>query len=148
MPDTLLKFIPALQNFIPQKENQDKAELYLNNIFRGTIIEFENAEEIEFVDQGQNFDSVSCNHCGKNIDLELWQTIMDTAYKNRFNDLTFDTTCCHQKANLNDLHYNWPAGFAKFIISISNPVNDIQDNEFIDLENILDIKLKKIWAHY
>jgi hypothetical protein len=50
---------------------------------------------------------------------------------------------------LNDLKYEWPAGFARFIIDARNPnVDDIDGRDMESLESILGIQLKTIRAHY
>ena len=61
MSNIVLKFIPATPNFVPDKANQDKAKSFLANIFKGDNIEFKTTDEIEFVDQGSNFEGVFCN---------------------------------------------------------------------------------------
>lgn len=72
---------------------------------------------------------------------------MNEAYQNQFTDLTFQTPCNHQPS-LNDLHYKWPAGFAKFIISLSDAQREPDKNDLEQLQNILGTKLRMVWAHY
>jgi hypothetical protein len=49
----------------------------------------------------------------------LWQTAMDHAWSTRFSDLELTTPCCGSPSNLNRLVYEWPAGFAKFVLEAS-----------------------------
>jgi hypothetical protein len=148
MSSTFLKFIPASPDFIPAKLNQDKAKEFLHNIFSNCKIDFTKTDNIEFVDQGANFESVSCNYCGHDIDIVVWQRAMDKAHQNHFKNLSFMTPCCHKTTTLNHPQYHWPVGFAKFEISISDPTSDIKDIELKQLEKILGTKIRKIWAHY
>ena len=148
MSDTFLKLISTSPDFTPKKLNQDKAEEFLKTLFKNTKVEFIKTDNIEFVDQGVNFESISCNYCGRDITIENWQSAMDKAYKSNFKNLSFITPCCHKITTLNDLLYHPPAGFAKFVISIPNPPVDITDKEIKELEGILGTKVRKIWAHY
>lgn len=148
MSDTYLRLIPIRPDFIPDKTRQGKAKTFLNSIFKNKEIKFDETKDIEFVDQGANFESVSCNYCGRIIDNEFWQDAMDKAQAKHFRDLTLVTPCCHKTTSLNDLKYQRPAGFAKFTISISNPADDIKADALSELEKLLGIKIRKIWAHY
>ena len=148
MSNTILRFIPTAPDFIPSKYNQDKAKEYLETILKSTKVKFTQTEKVEFVDQGSSFESVACNVCGKSISNDAWQREMDNAYRKHFADLTFITPCCHKQTTLNDLNYNAPAGFAKFIIEIPDPSGDIEPNEITELEKLLGTKVRKIWAHY
>ena len=103
---------------------------------------------IEFIDQGENFDKVSCNLCGQEIVIEHWQNAMDEAFERGFIDLDFITLCCHKKTSLNDLTYEMTAGFAKFVMTIIDATNEIEEKDINNLEEILGTKLKIIWARY
>jgi hypothetical protein len=73
---------------------------------------------------------------------------MDKASENKFTDLSVVVPCCGSKTSLNELRYEWPAGFAQFIIEIINPDRNISDEELLKIETILGSKLRKIWSHY
>ncbi len=148
MSTTILKFIPTAPVFIPTPINQDKVKAYLKSIFKNTEVKLVQTENIEFVDPGANFETITCDLCGRNINNDVWQHAMDKAYKNHFTDLSFTTPCCDKQTTLNDLKYQWPAGFAKFVIIIYDPIGDIKPNEFTELEKLLGTKIRKVWAHY
>jgi hypothetical protein len=148
MSDTILNFIPTDPGFVPGKSGQNDARVFLNGIFKNSNIELIETGEVNFIDQGAFFESVSCNLCGKMMDIELWQQAMDSAYQSRFEQLTFTTPCCHETTSLNNLNYDQPAGFSKFTISIGGPPHDLKSNEISELEKILGTKVRKIWAHY
>ena len=73
---------------------------------------------------------------------------MDEAYRNKFIDLEIVVSCCKSNTYLNELRYEWPAGFARFSIEIVNPNRNFSDEELQGIETILDTKLRKILAHY
>jgi hypothetical protein len=122
--------------------------MFLTRFYKAEQIEISISDTIEFVDQGANFESVSCNLCGSRIDIEYWQTLMDNAFEEEFTNLTIIAPCCSQKTTLQDLTYILPAGFAKFIIIVSNPQIEITDLNLNELKSILGTSLRVIWAHY
>jgi hypothetical protein len=148
MSITVLKIISTNPTYLPDERQQDRANIFLTNLFKTEQIEFLKNDTIEFVDQGENFDSLSCNLCGQNIGIEDWQNAMDKAYDKQFTDLTFITSCCNNETSLNDLTYHSAAGFAKFVLTISDAPNDLADKDFKELQDILGTTLRKIWAHY
>jgi hypothetical protein len=148
MSDTFLKLIPTNPEFIPAKTKQEQAKVLLSRLFKNRSIVLESTPEIQFVDQGANFEDVFCNYCGKEIKGEIWQDAMNEAYKNKFHNLSFITPCCHKKTNLNDLQYHRAAGFAKFQIVIMNPDSDMKDTNLTELEKILGTSIRKVWTHY
>jgi hypothetical protein len=148
MSSTILKIIPTNPKYVPDKIQQDKAKSLLSNLYTKELIDFVTTDTIEFVDQGENFDSVSCNLCGKNIAIEDWQAEMEKADESHFTDLAFVTPCCHRKTSLNDLNYHSPAGFAKFVIAITGAQKEIEAKDLNELNNILGTQLRIIWAHY
>jgi hypothetical protein len=148
MSETVLKLIPESPSYIPSKPQQDSAKALLSKVYRNNQIEFATTDTIEFVDQGENFESVSCNLCGKTIDVEYWQIAMDTAFQNHFEDLAFNTPCCNKQTSLNALYYHSAAGFSKFVIIVTNPETKIQPKDLEDLQQVLGTKLKTVWAHY
>ncbi len=120
----------------------------MDSFFKNANVEFVETDDIEFVNPMANFENVYWNLCGHDIKIESWQDVMQQAYKSKFKDISFVTPCCQKTTNLNDLNYQWPAGFAKFTISISKPPEDINEDQLKELENILGTKIRKIWAHY
>lgn len=149
MPDNILKLIPTSPGYIPdamaQRKVRDLLDLYLPE---GTLVRISVTDEIRFIDQGSNWERVLCPICGTELNIEWWQQAMDDAYRTQFTNLSVRLPCCSAVSSLNDLDYEWPAGFARFVIEISNPNTDLDDQQMHSLERILGCKLRKIWAHY
>ncbi len=148
MSDTFLRIIPTTPSYVPNENYQRNAVTFLTQLFPGNQIEQEISETIQFIDQGANFESVACNLCGQQLEIEKWQDVMDNAFQNNFDDLKFTTPCCNQITSLNDLDYRMPAGFAKYFLSISNPQRELSRDEISNLKTILDTDIKIVWAHY
>ena len=148
MSSNTLKIISTDPSFLPRKENGENAKILMTKFYPDKQIEFVTSDTIEFIDQGENFESVSCNLCGHNIEIEYWQKLMETAHEIFFNELSFTTSCCHKINSLNDLNYKSPAGFGKFIINISDAEDKMTLADFKKLQDILGTTLRLVLAHY
>ena len=108
------------------------------------------SEDIQFVDQGVNFESVSCPACGTEIDFKSWKEWMDRSYESKFIDRSITMPCCGCETDLNALRYDWPAGFARFALKAVNPdINNgvLPADKLSVLEGILGCKLRQIGSH-
>jgi hypothetical protein len=104
--------------------------------------------EIQFIDQGANFESVACPSCGEDI-TDAWSEWMDTAAQSQFSKLSIQLPCCGLASDLNMLQYDWPAGFARFMLEAMNPsLGDwLPQADLAVLEETLGCKLRQILAH-
>lgn len=148
MSANILKIISTNPSFVPDNNNQQNAGKYLSGLYTQDEIEFKITDVIEFIDQGSNFKSVSCNLCGTVIETIAWQNAMDSAFLKKFTDLLFTSPCCNKTTSLNDLNYISPAGFAKFVINISDAQNEFDLNNLKKLQEFLGTPLRIIYAHY
>jgi hypothetical protein len=148
MPSTFLKIIPTNPSYVPDEMAQEEGRVILSKLYKPSEIEFHNTSEIEFIDQGSNFENVSCNLCQQEIDMEYWQSTMDKSFETQFSNLIFVTPCCSCNTSLNDLNYTSPAGFAKYVICIGNPERELEGMILQHLQTILGTPLRFVWAHY
>ena len=146
MSDEIIKIIPINYKYIPD-QNSLKT---LKSIFKNDKVDFIITEDVQFIDQGSNFENVLCNICNKPIDISIWQDLMDKANENKFNNLDFITPCCNNKSSLNDLKYIMSAGFSKFSIILNNPDYIFKEHDDIikKVEIVLNEKVKIIYALY
>lgn len=149
MSDNVIKLIPSSPTYVPGEGAINQALDFIKR----TILVIENISvEISdlprFIDQGSNWEKVICPICDEVIDEIWWQQAMDKAYESGFTNLMVKVPCCGTVVSLNELNYEWPAGFAQFSIEIRNPENDIAGSEQEQLESMLGTSLRKIWAHY
>ena len=149
MSDNVLKLIPSSPVYVPDEEAINKAVTLIREFFSvAESINVEISDSPRFIDQGSNWERVICPTCNTVIDTSWWQNALDSAYKNGFRNLVVQVPCCGTEISLNDLKYEWPAGFAKFSIEIRNPGMDISDSWLKQLEIVSGSSFRKIWAHY
>lgn len=149
MSDNFLKLIPISPQYVPSTAAICKAyELLSEYLPEADEISYNVTEGVRFIDQGQNWQRVSCPACGNELDAEWWQQAMDAAYQTGFSNLSINLPCCGVTSSLNDLRYEWPAGFARFVLEARNPDADLDGSKLKTLEQILGCKLRKIWARY
>jgi hypothetical protein len=151
MSDTFLRLIPACPECVPDDEALRAASHLLASFFpEADEAAFESTERVNFVDPGQNLGRIACPVCGGEIDTAWWQKAMDAAYQTHFSDLSIELPCCKTSSSLNDLLYDWPAGFAKFELTVRNPRarGRVEDAQLEQLETVLGCTLRVIWALY
>ena len=150
MSTNVLIIIPQDPNFLPFNGILERvvAELvrYLSkpkDDFRITI-----TDRVRFIDPGFNLRQIRCPFCNNIIDSTWWQNTMDQAYEGNFSNLKIITPCCQMVTSLNNLYYDWTAGFARSSIEVFDPKGDITQEQQKVIETILGIEIRKIWSHF
>jgi hypothetical protein len=115
--DTYLRIIPDDPNFVPSTGGERRVVDLLAALVPGSKVVAKRSG-VQFFDPGENFERVLCPNCRADL-TSLWQRGMDRASSTRFSDLTFVTPCCGSASDLNQLVYEWPAGFARFVLEVS-----------------------------
>lgn len=147
MSDNLLRLIPNAPEYVPPSDRAKDAVTILCSVNKDAKIEIHVYPEIRFIDQGSNFETIYCPCCGAELNLTWWAQAMDQAAQNRFVDLSVLMPCCGCIASLNDIRYHWPAGFARFCITISDPLPTIDESTLQLLNNVLGTTVRQIWVH-
>ena len=148
MSDNFLILIPSDPLYVPSPDSAQAANDYLLSVLpQADDIIWMLSDTVTFVDQGTNFERVSCPVCGVELSIPDWQQMMDAAYETQFADLNVTMPCCGAVGSLNDLHYEWPAGFARFSLEAFNPNADLDDHQRQTVEEILGCPVRKIWRH-
>ncbi|SRR5579884_245754 len=149
MSESTLIFIPTDPEFIPEPEAQwAAAELLKSFLPKSDEVRASTSDEVEFIVTGGNLERILCPACGATVDEDWWIEAMNTAYsESKFANLQVILPCCGTRVSLNDLHYEWPTGFARFRLEAHNPTTDLDGTFVSRLEQILGCKLRKIWAH-
>jgi hypothetical protein len=148
MSDSILRLIPDAPGYVPRADQISVVISILSRVTPEAVVHADVYPEVKFVDQGGNFEAIYCPCCADELDLVWWGQAMDQAAQTQFADLAVITPCCGCRTSLNDLKYHWPAGFARFCITINNPPPDIADSTIQALNDALSTTLRKIWVHY
>lgn len=148
MSDNWLNLIPTDPYFQPSKDAAVKAQALLELfILYSEEISTVFSEHVDFYHPCGNWDGVKCPVCGQDIE-SWWEETVIPAAADHFPDLIVTTPCCGTTQSLNDLHYPWPAGFARFALRAWNPeIEDLKPAQLAALESALGHKLRKIWVH-
>ncbi|MGW1028855.1 hypothetical protein ACWD4J_35125 [Streptomyces sp. NPDC002577] len=125
MSSDYLRVIPTEPSWVPDEAHASAALAVVRAaVPAGWDYSVRTHDEVVFVDQGGNFESVSCPYCSSALD-DWWQERMGEAAETSFSQLTVTTPCCGREVSLNDLDYRMPAGFARFEIEVEGPERDL-----------------------
>lgn len=149
MSENMLRLIPTDPLYVPSSDAQAQARTVLASLLSEGEVSITMMEEVSFIDQGSNFERVLCPCCGAVVPMEWWSQEMDRAYgASHFQDLSIMLPCCQTPSSLNDLDYDWPAGFARFLLEARSPGSDLTPEHVSLLASVLGCSVRKIWAHY
>jgi hypothetical protein len=151
MSEHFLSLIPEQPDYVPSAEAQARAlETFRSFVPKALDVEATVSEHVEFIDQGECFERLLCPACGKKIATAVWHTWMNKSHESQFTDLSMTTPCCGHETDLNSLRYEWPAGFARFVLRADGPgLNGwLPADKQSMLEDILGCKLRQIVTMY
>ncbi len=106
---------------------------------------------IQFVDCGENFERILCPACGDALDTGWWGHQMDHCWDAEagFNLHAHALPCCGVPLSLDKLVYEWPQGFARWMVSARNENRvPLTAEELGRLEAVAGLKLRAIAQHY
>jgi hypothetical protein len=160
--DNWIRVIPTDPEWLPDRQQRADALAELSRLVPAA----EEIEEIDhggvqFIDQGGNFERVSCPRCGEVLSRVLpgpgdddgdWlRATFDGVFdeeRGGFGALEVDTPCCGALVSLNDLVWDWPAGFARFELSAMNPGRGwLSADELARIERALGHSVRQILQH-
>lgn len=150
MSDNYLRLIPIDPTWQPGPAAARHAVATLSALVPGAAtIEVELYDEVTFIDPGVNFERVACPACSTELEMDWWSEQMGRAGEASFANLAVTTPCCRTRTSLNDLAYDWPAGFARAEVSVVNPPRGrLDDAELAQVAAGLGHPLRQVIAHY
>jgi hypothetical protein len=150
MSEDFLRLIPAEPFFLPTASAQQEAVAYLKSFAPDAdSIDARVFDDIRFVDSGSNLEKVTCPLCGKNV-TDFYVDLIDEAFQHVPARIDARMPCCGGSTSLNALHFDWPAGFARFFLEARNAgIGGALDGACLSaLEKILGCPLRQVLAHY
>ncbi len=149
MSENFLRLIPTDPLYVPSSVVQNQALSLIAFLVQGEAIRASVTDDVSFVDPGSNLERILCPRCEVVLSMEWWGQAMDRAYiDTRFSDLDVMLPCCQMHCSLNNLCYEWPAGFASFFLEARSPAHDLTEEQLALFEALLGCRVRKIWAHY
>jgi hypothetical protein len=150
MSHNILRIIAADPKYVPDPRQRQAGQDLLAT-FVGGSAEVRDAveDQVVFVDCGENLDRISCPLCSVPLAKKWWFEAMEGAYRSGFRELAVTLPCCGGSCSLNDLIYDWPMGFARYILETEDPgISGLEHRQLRALEEALGCRLRTIWAHY
>jgi hypothetical protein len=161
MSDDVLKLIPKDPEFVPTQAAQVAAISALEKLLpEGEMCEAEVYDTLTFIDQGENLEAVVCPSCGRRTAIDFgsdedpgqawWYQLSDELEDNDPSTMTTEMPNCEHRIKVVEIGFEWPAGFARFELSIYNPntTENLNNSELRKLEEILSCELLQVRAHY
>jgi hypothetical protein len=143
-----LKLIPTDPWFVPSEPRWSVAAARFHQFApKAESVETSSTATIQFVDAGGNFERVRCPACAADI-TQWWIAAMDEAWQVHFANLSVTLPCCWIATSLNDLQYEWPAGFARFTLAARNPSlgSGLAQEKLDELQAILGCRLRQVFV--
>lgn len=155
MSDDWIRLIPTQATWEPASAAAEAATAHVKSLFAapvGTADEVAHTfhGEVALIDSGVNTESVRCPACDSVIDLGWVFDVVD-ARSDDLSNLEVCVPCCGAGANLNDLDYDWPMGFARFEIGVFNGSRDryeLDQTEPDQVGSFLGHAVRQVLAHY
>ena len=151
MSEDYLRIIPLEPGQVPAPRARDRALALLRTLLpRAAEVRAILQDQVFFVDQGENLEEIRCPRCRATLGPEWWMTEMDRAGAARFSDLAVVAPCCGAATSLHDLDYDWPAGFARFVLQVREPAlaGWLDDAAVARLEKALGARVRQIRTRY
>jgi hypothetical protein len=150
MSDCILRIIPSDPAFVPDVDAQQSAASLVREAFpEAGDVGLRTEDDVAFVDAGANFDAVFCPRCTRELARDWWAEAMDQAAAGSFVNLAMKLPCCGEATTLNDLRYEMPQGFARFVMEVMNPAAaNVPAGLEARLCETLGCELRFVWAHY
>ena len=149
MSTNYLRLIPTDPAWLPTAVQEAEATAVLRRLVPASeSIISKTYDSTILIDSGANAHSVFCPACGREIDWGWWQTQMDVASRTDFTNLSLTTACCGFATTLNDLRYDWPQGFSRWVVEVTSPGRmTLTDDEIARVGEVLGHEIREIWSH-
>jgi hypothetical protein len=150
MSDNYLRLLPTDHSFVPTPDKAERARRLASSLCPSADeVSATLPGKVLFFDCGANLESVSCPICQSDVTNWFFEEIDHKYNESGLLDLESQSPCCSVSLNLNDLEFDWPAGFASAAIEIRNPGRDwLTQGELEQLSATLGHEVRQILAHY
>ncbi len=148
MSDNTTKIIPKEANQIPHPSKVRECVQMLSTLLSlektPKVTEF---DTLIFHDCGQNFENIICPNCNSKIDFDSWHEWMGIFTENPITLKSFTLPCCNTICDLNNLIYEEPQGFSKFVIELYDSDFESVIDKLSVIQEKLDCEIRLISSH-
>lgn len=164
MSETVLKIIPIDQDYVPSPAQQANALARLRELVPFGMHEARVYDDLTFIDQGEYCEAVLCPSCagrvavdpcsGSDLARDWYYGLIETITAEAPARTCKTTTpCCGTSVSFTTLRFHFPAGFACFELSVTDPCTadertDLTSQQLAELETVLGCKLMQFDARY
>lgn len=150
MSDHFLVVIPADPN-ADLPDTADALRACLGQLVGSEESRIKDYGKLQFIDCGENFESIRCPACGSRFTVPQWHEWMNEDWHGEegFHLHRHLSPCCQVEMTLNELIYEWPQGFARWFVGARNEGRGpLAPHEIEKLEAIAGMPLKGIAQMY
>lgn len=150
MSESFLVVIPA-DPFAPLPKNANQVQTLLADFADTDEARTKDCGKLQFIDCGENFESIHCPVCNVMIDIPQWHEWMDEDWDKEDGFLLSDhtTLCCAKTITLDAPIYRSAQGFARWFISArAGNRGGLSGDEIARLEAVATIPLRAITQQY
>ncbi len=150
MSDHFLVVIPADPK-APLPESADALRAALAGMAGSGESRVKDFGRIQFVDCGENFERILCPSCHAELETGWWGHQMDHCWdaEDGFDLHAHALPCCGVPLSLDKLAYEWPQGFARWMVSArAGNRGPLTPGELGRLEEIAGLQLRAIAQMY
>jgi hypothetical protein len=145
--DNWLHYVPRDPNWQPAREAAESAASRLREIApQSDEIECQFHDQIEIIHPYSNWSGVHCPACGADLD-DWWHDQLTTAYDGKSWTLQATTPCCGATTSLNDLDFDWPTAFGRFVLVAMNPKLIPTPEQDQAIADRIGSPVRAVWRH-
>ncbi|MBI3271715.1 MAG: hypothetical protein HYZ53_22180 [Planctomycetes bacterium] len=138
-----LVIVPADPEFVPETGSQDALRNILAALAPPDAFRIRVHSRPVFVDPG-GVGEICCPNCRELLPNAWWRLAMAEARAGGFGRLLVRAPCCQRQTTLNDLVYEYPARFGRWVAEIAEPVRAPLDGETRRVEAALGCPIRYV----
>ena len=151
MSDQFIVLVPAEQSKRPSRDTLDMLVAAHRRVTESEAVRLKDfGERLQFIDCGDNFESISCPSCNAPLETHWWGHQMDHCWDEEvgFDHHAHALPCCGVPLSLDRLTYTPTQAFAHWFVSARTDRKALTEGEIASLESIAGFPLKVIYQRY
>ena len=151
MSDDWIRIVPSDPDHVPSDERAQAAVSAVEALISSAEdVTIHAADQIVFIDAGENQGSARCPQCGADLEDAWWAGAMSDSYeRSHFAVRRVVLPCCSALSDLNELDYGqWPVTFGRWWIDCRNPAEGrLAEHQIRQLSEVLGHPVRIVYRH-